>query len=217
MSIPKSLYHSFLNQKYLDFGPGFYMWSDPFPAKTIVLQEDTPACYELFLNSDIINNLNILFLKGMQWVYTIIACLDIANDYPVLKPYRDCLKAYDIVFGLFPNDGGTAAIHRFKSHCITDICLLNAMNHFPGTLQINARTKKACSAIQIIQKHTIDDSEKRAVIISAINRRKKDMAILSETTTRHKRDGVFFDELLQDEAKLLSYLPKGYNPGNDYD
>ena len=66
--------------------------------------------------------------------------------------------------------------------------------------QYVAKTEKACSQIEIIEEKNIDQTERDTLRLKAEAHRLEGIRQAEEICRRYRRDGRFFDEILQGDS-----------------
>lgn len=181
-----------------DFGRGFYMGTNPLQPLTLICNEEKPVFYSLQLDK---NQLSVLELPyGIEWAMLIAyyrGYMDKAKGTAIYEKYAEYAKGYDVVAGLIADDRMYSLLTDFFEMHITDTALLEGMSALSLGKQYVAMTEKACRQISVTDKWELSELELLLLQEMAYNRRLEGNQLAVEARKKHRRDGLFFDELME--------------------
>ncbi len=183
-----------------DFGKGFYMGSNPEQAKGLVVEDSAPKIYTLKVNTTGLSEENVLFLDGLDWVYTILAYREKSADFnklPLAKECKEKCESFDFIVGCIADDRMNEAMRRFIDNGLTDKGLLACLESIDYGFQIVAKTQDACNRIEVLSERDIFGKEADDIKNYVIEKRLESRNIVSEMARRHIRDGLYLTELIE--------------------
>lgn len=185
-----------------DFGRGFYMGTQREQPQTLICSYPHPALYTVRLDLD---GLAILDLRpGLDWAMLIAynrGKLEAARGTAMYEHYQSMADGVDVVAGDIANDRMFVVLDRFFDGTITDAALIACMGALRLGRQYVAITQKACDQVRIIDEHALDDGEKERLLERSAANRREGVSKADAICRRHRREGRFFDEILEDWGK----------------
>lgn len=183
-----------------DFGKGFYMGTDPLQPLTLICNEERPIIYSLNLNT---KGLKILEIDvGIEWAMLIAfyrGYMDEAKGTELYNKYAHLADNYDVIVGYIANDRMYQVLTDFFEKRITDTALIGCLSALKLGKQYVAISKKACKKITVLSEHHLSKLELLCLKDKSIERRNKGISMAEEIVLKHRRDGLFFDEILRGE------------------
>lgn len=181
-----------------DFGQGFYMGSDPLQPLTLICPEDKPKFYTVEAD---LSGLKVLEIEiGMDWAMMIAYYrkqMEKVKSTSIYNKYAHFAEGYDIIVGYIANDRMYTELARFFNGTITDTALLKCLSVLDLGKQYVAITQKACDQIKIIDERELHLLERLALQDKSITRRADGIAKADEVVKQYRREGQFFDEILE--------------------
>ncbi len=180
-----------------DFGKGFYMGTEQEQPLTLICNYENATLYELELNT---SNLNIKEIPlNLDWALFVAfnrgrLSKNIAPN--LYRKYESYKKNVDIFKGYIANDRMFVVLDRFFDGAITDIALVESLSALKLGVQYVAITQKACNSIQIINEHKLTKEEKYQLIITSEENRKVGISLADEICRKYRREGKYFDEII---------------------
>ena len=107
----------------------------------------------------------------------------------------------DLTIGSIANDRMFFVIDNFFQENITDVALINSLSALQLGKQYVALTENACKAIKVEKEIELTYFEKKALQKVSERNRQKGIELANEICKSHRREGKFFDELLEDALK----------------
>ena len=183
-----------------DFGKGFYMGTDPFQPLTLVCNEEKPIIYSLGLNT---KGLKILEIDvGIDWAMLIAfyrGYMDEAKGTDLYEKYAHLADGYDVIVGYIANDRMYQVLTDFFEKRITDTALIGCLSALKLGKQFVAISEKACKKINLLGEHHLSKLELLCLRDKSIERRNHGISLAEEIVLKHRRDGLFFDQILRGE------------------
>ena len=185
---------------YKDFGKGFYMGTEKSQPLTLICNYPNSSLYTLNLD---LTGLDILDLNlDLDWALFVAfnrGKMDLIKGSSLYNRYADLGGNYDIIKGYIANDRIFIVLDRFFSGIITDIALIHSLSALKFGEQYVALTKKACDKIEIINSQVLTDCERDNLKQESEINRSKGVSLAEEICRKYRREGRFFDEILNME------------------
>ena len=103
----------------------------------------------------------------------------------------------DMIIGYIADDRMFVVLDRFFNGEISDAALIGSLSALKLGKQYVALTDKACRQIEIIEENIFNEAERNSLRIEAEAYRLEGVNQADEICKRHRRDGRFFDEILE--------------------
>lgn len=188
-----------LSRDRCDFGAGFYMGTDKFQPLTLICEYEAPMLYTLDFDTNGLSVLNLL--SDLDWAL-FIACnrgkLDPDQSPALYEHARSLAEGYDVIVGKIANDRMFVVLDRFFDGIITDVALIACLKSLDIGTQYVAKTQRACEHIRIIESHALTADECATYAAKSRENRQNGIARADEICREHRRDGRFFDEIVQE-------------------
>ena len=183
-----------------DFGRGFYMGTNTLQPLTLVCNEDKPKFYTVELD---MTGLKVLTVEiGMDWAMLIAYYrkeMESAKGTPIYEKYAHMADGYDVIIGYIANDRMYTELSRFFNKTLTDVALINCLSALDLGKQYVAISEKACRQIKILKEEPLSQLELSLLKDMSAERRKEGIALAEEIEVKYRREGKFFDEILEGE------------------
>ena len=184
-----------------DFGSGFYMGTEVSQALTLICDYEKS---KLYLTSVDLTGLQVVEIPAdIDWAMLVAyhrGKMEKIAGTPFYEKYRNITLNKDLVIGSIANDRMFYVIDNFFIGNITDSALVNSLAALQLGKQYVAISQKGCSAIKIEKEIEISWLERLFIKDVAEENRAKGVSIANDICKNYRRDGLFFDELL-DRAK----------------
>ena len=102
----------------------------------------------------------------------------------------------DVITGSIANDRMFFVLDNFFQGNITDTALVESLSALNLGQQVVAVTKKSCDRIRIEKEIGLSHLERLILKDKAENLRLKGISLANDICRAHRRDGLFFDEIL---------------------
>jgi hypothetical protein len=187
-----------ISRVYCDFGKGFYMGTERIQTLTLICNYPNSKLYTVKVD---VAGLKILdIVVGIDWALLIAynrGKLEHIRNSSIYQRYAGLSADCDLIIGNIANDRMFMVLDRFFSGEITDAALINSLSALKLGRQYVAITEKACQQIQIIEVTSITEAERIELRTTSEGLRKEGILQADEICKKYRRDGRFFDEILE--------------------
>ncbi len=181
-----------------DFGQGFYMGTERAQPLTLICNYPEARLYSLNLD---LSGLTLLDTgSSMEWALLIAHHRGKMESFQNTRLYRhfaDLSKGCDIIAGPIADDRMFVVLDRFFRGEITDAALSASLSALKLGRQYVAKTEKACRQIAVLEERLIGEEERVRLKEESLANRAAGIALAEEICRKHRRDGRFFDEILE--------------------
>ncbi len=181
-----------------DFGRGFYMGTEASQALTLICDYEES---KLYLTSVNLNGLRVTEIPAdIEWAMVVAynrGKMERIAGTPFYEKYRNVTQNADIVIGSIADDRMFYVIDNFFLGNITDAALVGSLSALQLGKQYVAVSEKGCEAVKIEKKIEISWLERQFIRDVSEKKRVKGVLAANEICRNHRRDGLFFDELLE--------------------
>jgi len=186
-----------ISRELCDFGRGFYMGTEQLQPLTLICNFPNAKMYTV--NADLMG-LRILELEiGIDWAFLIAyhrGKMEHVKGSGIYQRYAGLSADCDMIIGDIANDRMFVVLDRFFSGEISDVALVNSLSALKLGKQYVALTDKACRQIKILGEKAIGKDERAKLRVKSESHRKEGIRLAEEICRMHRRDGLFFDEIL---------------------
>ena len=181
-----------------DFGKGFYMGTDRNQPLTLICNYPDAKIYTLRVD---LSDLKILDVEvGLDWALLVAynrGKMESVKHSIIYNRIADLNKGCDMIIGYIANDRMFVVLDRFFNGEITDLALINSLSALKLAKQYVALTEKACKKIEIIDEQGLTTKERDKLKQESKENRSKGIAMADEICRKYRREGRFFDEILE--------------------
>ncbi len=184
-----------------DFGAGFYMGTDPLQPLTLICDYEKSKFYIVSISLDGLNNLDIPV--DLSWAMIVAlnrGKMDSIKGSKLFEVYHNTCLDKDLIIGSIANDRMFYVLDNFFQGNITDMALIKSLSALELGKQYVAVSQRGCDAVRIEKEIPISYLEKRFLQDVSEKNRVKGVSIANEICKNYRREGQFFDEIL-DQAK----------------
>lgn len=185
-----------------DFGKGFYMGTEPSQALTLICDYDKSKFY---IVSVAVDKLAILDVPAdLEWAMIVAyhrGRMDKIKGTDFYNKYHDMANGKDMIVGSIANDRMFYVIDNFFLGNITDAALVNSLSALELGKQYVAITQKACDFVKIECEVELSYLERQFLKDVAGENREKGTSLANDICKNYRREGMFFDELLDAALK----------------
>ena len=189
------------SRKQCDFGEGFYMGTEPSQALTLICDYESAKFYIVSISVD---NLAVLDVPAdLEWAMIVAyhrGRMEKIKGTPFYGKYEEMTKDKDLVIGSIANDRMFFVIDNFFVGNITDAALINSLSALELGKQYVAVTQKGCDAVRIEKEIPISYLEKLFMKEVSEANRVKGSSLANDICRNYRREGLFFDEILDQAA-----------------
>ena len=184
-----------------DFGRGFYMGTEPGQPLTLICDFEKSRFYIVSIDARELNAVEIS--ADLDWAMLVAfhrGRMDKIKGTSFYEKYSRMDAGKDLVIGSIANDRMFYVLDNFFLGNITDLALVNSLSALKLGKQYVATTAKACAAVRIEREIPLSMLERRFLQDESDANRQKGIALANSICRNHRREGSFFDEIL-DGAK----------------
>lgn len=189
------------SRKQCDFGKGFYMGTEPSQALTLICDYESAKFYIVSISVD---NLAVLDVPAdLEWAMIVAyhrGRMEKIKGTPFYSKYQEMAKDKDLIIGSIANDRMFFVIDNFFIGNITDAALINSLSALELGKQYVAVTRKGCDAVRIEKEIPISYLEKLFMKEVSEANRVKGSSLANDICRNYRREGLFFDEILDQAA-----------------
>lgn len=186
------------SRRQCDFGKGFYMGTDPAQALTLICDYEYAKFYIVSIDVKQLAVLNIP--ADLEWAMVVAyhrGRMEKIKGTPFYKRYQQMMSGKDLIIGNIANDRMFFVIDNFFVGNVTDAALVGSLSALELGEQYVAVSQKACDAVRIEQEVPISHLEKLFLKKIAEDNRKKGAALANDICKTYRREGLYFDEILE--------------------
>ena len=189
------------SRKQCDFGKGFYMGTEPSQVLTLICDYESAKFYIVSISVD---NLAVLDVPAdLEWAMIVAyhrGRMEKIKGTPFYSKYQEMAKDKDLIIGSIANDRMFFVIDNFFIGNITDAALINSLSALELGKQYVAVTRKGCDAVRIEKEIPISYLEKLFMKEVSEANRVKGSSLANDICRNYRREGLFFDEILDQAA-----------------
>ena len=191
-----------LSRNACDFGRGFYMGEDSHQPLTLICDDEAPILYTLDFKLD---GLKVVeFQPDLDWALFVAfnrGRMERYAETPFYRRYQEIRESADAIYGKIANDRIYYVLNRFFDRLFTDAVMLESLKALNLGNQFCAVTSRACSAVSIVDSRPVGAAERAVLREKAHRQRQLAIDRTSDIVTARRREGLFFDEILERLAK----------------
>ena len=189
------------SRKQCDFGAGFYMGTEPSQALTLICDYESAKFYVVSIS---VEDLAVLDVPAdLEWAMIVgyhRGRMEKIKGTAIYNKYQELTEKKDLVIGSIANDRMFFVIDNFFIGNITDAALVNSLSALELGKQYVAVTQKACDAVRVEKEIPISYLEKLFLKEVSEANRVKGTSLANEICKNYRREGFYFDEILDRET-----------------
>ena len=181
-----------------DFGKGFYMGTDPSQALTLICDYDKSKFYIVSVDTTTLNTIEVP--ADIEWAMLVAyhrGRMETIKGTPLYEKYRKMSENEDLVIGSIANDRMFYVIDNFFIGNITDAALVGSLSALQLGKQYVAVTQKGCDAVRVEAEVELSHLERMFIQEVAEANRAKGVSLANDICKNYRREGLFFDEILE--------------------
>ena len=185
-----------------DFGKGFYMGTDPVQGLTLICDYDLSKFYIVSVDLSGLNTVEVP--ANIEWAMLVAyhrGKMESVKGTSFYEKYRKMSARQDMVIGSIANDRMFYVIDNFFVGNITDAALVGSLSALQLGKQYVAVSQKGCDAVRIEAEIPLTHLERLFIQEVAEANRIKGVSLANDICKRHRREGLFFDEILEQAGK----------------
>lgn len=187
------------SRKQCDFGSGFYMGTEPSQALTLICDYEKSKFYIVSIST--VHLAHIEIQPNIDWAMLVAyhrGKMEKINGTSFYNKYRDMSADKDLIIGNIANDRMFFVIDNFFVGNVTDVALVNSLSALQLGKQYVAISQKGCDAIRIEAEVSLSYLERLFMKEVAEENRAKGITLANDICKNYRREGMFFDEILDD-------------------
>ena len=191
-----------ISREKCDFGKGFYMGTTPEQPLTLICDFEESKFYVVSIDASELATAEIP--ADIDWAMVVAyhrGRMERIKGSKFYNKYSTMTSGKDLAIGSIANDRMFFVIDNFFLENITDIALVNSLSALQLGRQYVALTEKACKAIKVEKEIELSFFEKKVLRKVSEGNRQKGIELANEICKSHRREGKFFDEILDDALK----------------
>lgn len=191
-----------ISREKCDFGKGFYMGTTPEQPLTLICDFEESKFYVLSIDTRELTTTEIP--TDIDWAMIVAyhrGKMERIKGSRFYSKYSSMIGNNDLAIGSIANDRMFFVIDNFFQENITDIALVSSLSALKLGMQYVAFTEKACESIRIEKEIELSFFEKRVLRKVSEGNRQKGIELANEICKSHRREGKFFDEILDEALK----------------
>lgn len=182
-----------------DFGKGFYMGTTPEQPLTLICDFEESRFYAVSIDTSELSSVEIS--TDIDWAMVVAyhrGRMEQIKGSDFYNRYSAMTSSKDLAIGSIANDKMFYVIDNFFLGNITDTALVSSLSALQLGKQYVALTEKACGKIKIEKEIELSFFEKKILRKKSEENRQKGIDLANEICKSHRRQGKFFDEILDD-------------------
>lgn len=191
-----------ISREKCDFGRGFYMGTMPEQPLTLICDFEESKFYIVSIDMSELTTAEIP--ADIDWAMLVAyhrGRMERIKGSKFYNKYSAMTSGKDLAIGNIANDRMFFVIDNFFLENITDTALVNSLSALQLGKQYVALTEKACKAIRVEKEIELSFFEKNVLRKVSEGNRQKGIELANEICKSHRREGKFFDEILDDALK----------------
>lgn len=182
-----------------DFGKGFYMGTEVQQPLTLICNYRNPILYFVAIDRAELNTLELP--TDISWAFVVAynrGRLERIKGKNLYRKYSELFQNRDLIIGDIADDRMFYVLDNFFEGNITDKGLVECLSTLNLGKQYVAVSPKACQAVKVLKEYKLSELELMALKDISEHNRQTGIERANEICKQYRRDGKFFDELLED-------------------
>ena len=191
-----------ISREKCDFGKGFYMGTTPEQPLTLICDFEESKFYVVSIDVSELTTAEIP--ADIDWAMIVAyhrGRMERIKGSKLYNKYSTMTSGKDLAIGSIANDRMFFVIDNFFLENITDLALVNSLSALQLGKQYVALTEKACKSIKIEKEIALSFFEKKVLRKVSEGNRRKGIELANEICKSYRREGKFFDEILDESLK----------------
>lgn len=189
-----------------DFGRGFYLGDEPSQPLTLICRGERPTFYTCELN---LTGLRVhRFDDGLDWALFVAWNRDmIPEEFRSAydERFRVLREQNDVLVGRIANDRMFIVLDMFFKNTLSDAALVACLKALNLGCQYCTLTDAACARVKVVDSRILSESECVTLREKSFRQRQRAIDEVERIRLRHLHDGLFFQEILERDAKGGAY------------
>ena len=190
-----------ISRERCDFGAGFYMGTEPMQPLTLICDYEKSRFYIVSVALDGLRQLDIP--ADLEWAMIVAfnrGKMDRIKGSKLYDKYHQLCSNRDVMIGSIANDRMFYVLDNFFQGNITDLALIKSLSALQLGRQYVTVSQTGCDAVQIEKEISISYLERRFLRDVSEANRAKGVSMADTICKNYRRDGLFFDEII-DQSK----------------
>lgn len=178
------------------------MGTNPEQPLTLVCDFDDSKFYAVSMKMDEVQILNVE--PNIEWAMLVAyhrGKMEKIKGTAFYQKYQNISVNKDVIVGSIANDRMFYVLDNFFLGNITDVALVNSLSALQLGQQYVAVTQKGCDAVKIEKEISLSLLERRCLQEIGEENRAKGISMANEICKNYRREGRFYDEILDDVGK----------------
>ena len=191
-----------ISRERCDFGKGFYMGTESYQPLTLISDFEDSKFYVVSLDMTGLRILNVN--PDLEWAMLVAynrGKIDEVRGTLLYEHYAAMSKGYDVIVGCIANDRMFYVLDNFFLGNITDKALVMSLSALQLGEQYVTITEKACKHVNIEAEIELSYLERIFLRDLSESNRVKGVHLANEICRDYRREGQFFDEILQEAGR----------------
>ena len=185
------------SRKQCDFGMGFYMGTDPSQALTLICDYEKSKLYLVSIDTRQLAMLDVP--ADIDWAMLVAynrGRMERISGTSFYNKYRDMAASKDLIVGSIANDRMFYVIDNFFIGNVTDSALVHSLAALQLGKQYVAVSQKGCNAVRMECEVPLSYLEWLFMKDISEENRAKGVSLANDICRNYRREGLFFDEIL---------------------
>ena len=185
------------SRKQCDFGKGFYMGTAPSQALTLICDYEKSKLYLVSIDTRQLAMLDVP--ADIDWAMLVAynrGRMERISGTPFYNKYRDMAASKDLIVGSIANDRMFYVIDNFFIGNVTDSALVHSLAALQLGKQYVAVSQEGCDAVRIECEVPLSYLERLFMKDISEENRSKGVSLANDICRNYRREGLFFDEIL---------------------
>lgn len=185
-----------------DFGQGFYMGTDSMQLLTLICDFEDSHFYIVTLKTENVKMLDVP--ANIEWAMLVAyhrGKMERIKQTAMYARYQKMFLNYDVIIGSIANDRMFYVLDNFFLGNITDTALIMSLSALKPGQQYVCVTQRACDAVTVEKEISLSYLERKCLQNVSEKNRSKGISAANEICKVYRRDGKYFDEILDDAEK----------------
>ena len=188
-----------VSRTHCDFGKGFYLGTDPLQPLTLICDFEKSKFYVVSLD---LKGLKILNIQAdIEWAMLVAyhrGKMEDIQGTAFYEKYQKMAEGFDVIIGYIANDRMFVVLDNFFQGTITDTALVQSLAALKLGQQYVCITQKACDQLNIEAEIPFSFLERKCLQEISAQNRAEGISLANDICRKHRRDGRFFDEILEE-------------------
>ena len=191
-----------ISREQCDFGQGFYMGTESGQALTLICDFPKSKFYIVSVRTEGLSQINVP--ADIDWAMLVAyyrGRMEHARGTAFYEKYARFTADKDLAIGSIANDRMFYVLDNFFENLISEMALVKSLSALKLGQQYVMITQKGCDAVRIEAEVKLSQLERKCLQVVSQENRTKGINMAKEICKNYRREGRFFDEILNDAMK----------------